>query len=108
MFGQVWLWERLSKTCLVTGFKSSCEDSVHVLGPLLRNWHGIPVAPVYGGAGRILSTVRQLLVERRKLATEPLIVSNRGILVHFAGCDGVPGCCVRDVANLGAGIRLNA
>jgi hypothetical protein len=32
---------------------------------------------------------------------------NRGVLLHFAGRDGVHGCCVRDVTNLGAGIRLN-
>jgi hypothetical protein len=32
---------------------------------------------------------------------------NRGVLLHFAGCNGVHGCCVRDVTNLGAGIRLN-
>jgi hypothetical protein len=32
---------------------------------------------------------------------------NRGVLLHFAGCDGVHSCCVRDVTNLGAGIRLN-
>jgi hypothetical protein len=32
---------------------------------------------------------------------------NRGVLLHFFGCDGVHGCCVHDVTNLGAGIRLN-
>jgi hypothetical protein len=32
---------------------------------------------------------------------------NRGVLLHFAGRNGVHGCCVRDVTNLGAGIRLN-
>jgi hypothetical protein len=32
---------------------------------------------------------------------------NRGVLMHFVGLDGVYGCCVRDVTNLGAGIRLN-
>jgi hypothetical protein len=32
---------------------------------------------------------------------------NRDVLTHFAGCDGVHGCCVRDIANLGAAIRLN-
>jgi hypothetical protein len=41
----------------------------------------------------------------RRTAGRTLI--NRGVLVHFAGCDGVHGCCVRDVTNLGAGIRLN-
>jgi hypothetical protein len=27
--------------------------------------------------------------------------------MHFAGCEGVHACCVRDVTNLGAGIRFN-
>jgi hypothetical protein len=32
---------------------------------------------------------------------------NRSVLLHFAGCNGVHACCVRDVTNLGAGVRLN-
>jgi hypothetical protein len=32
---------------------------------------------------------------------------NSGVLLHFAGCEGVHACCVRDVTNLGASIRLN-
>jgi hypothetical protein len=32
---------------------------------------------------------------------------NRAVLMHFAGCDSVHGCCIRDVTNLGAAIRLN-
>jgi hypothetical protein len=32
---------------------------------------------------------------------------NRSALEHFAGCDGVHGCCIRDVTNLVAGILLN-
>jgi hypothetical protein len=27
--------------------------------------------------------------------------------MHFAACDGAHGCCVRDITNLGAAIRLN-
>jgi hypothetical protein len=34
-------------------------------------------------------------------------VINRGALMFFAGNDGVYPCCVRDVTNDGAGIRLN-
>jgi hypothetical protein len=32
---------------------------------------------------------------------------NRGVLMHFAGREGVHACSVRDVTNHGAGIRLN-
>jgi hypothetical protein len=55
-----------------------------------------------------MPTIPEILQSRateRRGAGRTLI--NRGILVHFAGCDGVHGCCVRDVSNLGAGIRLN-
>jgi hypothetical protein len=27
--------------------------------------------------------------------------------MHYAGCNGIYSCSVRDVTNLGAGIRLN-
>jgi hypothetical protein len=42
--------------------------------------------------------------ERRSLGRTKI---NRGVLMHFAGCEGVHACCVRDVTNLGAGIRFN-
>jgi hypothetical protein len=32
---------------------------------------------------------------------------NRDVLMYFAGQDGVHACCVRDVTNQGAGLRLN-
>jgi hypothetical protein len=32
---------------------------------------------------------------------------NRDVRMHYAGCDGIHACCVHDVTNLGAGIRLN-
>jgi hypothetical protein len=34
-------------------------------------------------------------------------IINRHALLFFAGQSGVYGCCVRDVTNNGAGIRLN-
>jgi hypothetical protein len=34
-------------------------------------------------------------------------IINRHALLFFAGQSGVYGCCVRDVTNHGAGIRLN-
>jgi hypothetical protein len=34
-------------------------------------------------------------------------IINRQALLFFAGQSGVHGCCVRDVTNLGAGLRLN-
>jgi hypothetical protein len=42
--------------------------------------------------------------ERRSLGRTKI---NRGVLMHFAGCEGVHACCVHDVTNLGAGIRFN-
>jgi hypothetical protein len=42
--------------------------------------------------------------ERRALGRTTI---NRGVLMHFAGREGVHACCVRDVTNRGAGIRLN-
>jgi len=43
-------------------------------------------------------------VERRALRRT---IINRHALVFFTGQTGVRGCCVRDVTNQGAGIRLN-
>lgn len=31
---------------------------------------------------------------------------NHGVLMYFAGQEGVQACCVRDVTNHGAGIRV--
>ena len=52
-----------------------------------------------------LQEILQPHATERRVVGRTLI--NRGVLLHFAGCDGVHGCCVRDVTNLGAGIRLN-
>ena len=43
-------------------------------------------------------------VERRAIGRTLI---NRQALVFFTGQTGVHGCCVRDVTNHGAGIRLN-
>jgi hypothetical protein len=43
-------------------------------------------------------------VERRAIGRT---IINRHALLFFAGQSGVYGCCVRDVTNQGAGIRLN-
>lgn len=43
-------------------------------------------------------------VERRSLGRTLI---NRQALVFFVGQTGLHGCCVRDVTNQGAGIRLN-
>jgi hypothetical protein len=54
-----------------------------------------------------MPTLREILQprsEERRAVGRTLI--NRGVLMHFAGRDGVHACCVRDVTNLGAGIRL--
>jgi hypothetical protein len=57
---------------------------------------------------RRMPTLEEILqpypLERRTVGRTQI---GRDALMHFAGCDGVHGCCVRDVTNLGAGIRLN-
>jgi hypothetical protein len=52
-----------------------------------------------------LQEILQPYATERRAIGRTLI--NRGALMHFVGFDGVYGCCVRDVTNLGAGIRLN-
>jgi hypothetical protein len=49
-------------------------------------------------------TVRRSKTERR-LNGRTLI--NRSVLMHFPGQASAYSCCVRDVTNRGAGIRLN-
>jgi hypothetical protein len=44
-------------------------------------------------------------VERRAVGRTTI---NRGVLMYFSGQDGVHACCVRDVTNHGAGLRLNS
>jgi hypothetical protein len=55
-----------------------------------------------------MPTLREILqpypVERRSLGRTTI---NRGALMFFAGQVGVNSCCVRDVTNQGAGIRLH-
>jgi hypothetical protein len=43
-------------------------------------------------------------VERRAIGRT---IINRQALLFFTGQSGVHGCCVRDITNHGAGIRLN-
>ena len=43
-------------------------------------------------------------VERRSIGRT---IINRPALLFFTGQSGVHGCCVRDITNHGAGIRLN-
>jgi hypothetical protein len=46
----------------------------------------------------------QLDVERRAVGRTTI---NRDVLMFFAGQDRVHPCCIRDVTNLGACVRLN-
>jgi hypothetical protein len=54
-----------------------------------------------------MPTIQQILQQRieRRLIGRTFI--NRGALLFFDGQTGVHSCCVRDVTNHGAGIRLN-
>jgi hypothetical protein len=56
-----------------------------------------------------MPTLREMLqprrdIERRAVARTTI---NRDVLMFFSGQDHVQPCCVRDVTNLGACIRLN-
>jgi hypothetical protein len=56
-----------------------------------------------------MPTVQEILrpqydVERRSVGRTSI---NRDVLMFFTGQDRVQACCVRDVTNHGAGLRLN-
>jgi hypothetical protein len=55
-----------------------------------------------------MPTIQQILqqrtIERRSIGRTYI---SRNALMFFAGQAGVHSCCVRDVTNHGAGIRLN-
>jgi hypothetical protein len=57
-----------------------------------------------------MATLREILqtppreIERRAVGRTTI---NRGVLMFFAGQEGVRACCVRNVTNHGAGLRLN-
>jgi hypothetical protein len=53
--------------------------------------------------------IQEILQPRRDFGRRAVgrTTINRGVLMHFAGQDGVQVCCVQDVTNHGAGIRLN-
>jgi hypothetical protein len=55
-----------------------------------------------------MQTHREMLEPRadeRRAVRRTLI--NRGVLLFFASCNDVHACCVRDVTNRGASIRLD-
>jgi hypothetical protein len=53
--------------------------------------------------------LQEILQPRRDLGRRAVgrTTINRGVLIHFAGREGVQACSVQDVTNHGAGIRLN-
>jgi hypothetical protein len=53
----------------------------------------------------LLEIIRPLRDVERRAIGRTLI--NRHVLMHFTRCCGIYNCRVRDVTNLGAGIRLN-
>jgi hypothetical protein len=57
----------------------------------------------------VMPTLREILQPQRALERRTVgrTTINRGVLMYFAGREGVSACCVRDVTNHGAGIRLN-
>ncbi len=54
----------------------------------------------------IIQTILQRRDTERRSVGRTLI--NRGALLFFRGRDSVLSCCVRDVTNSGAGVRLEA
>jgi hypothetical protein len=56
-----------------------------------------------------MPTLQDILKPRRDFERRAVgrTMINRGVLMHFAGQEGVQACIVQDVTNHGAGIRLN-
>jgi hypothetical protein len=56
-----------------------------------------------------MPTLREILQPRREIERRTVgrTTINRDVLMFFAGQDGVRACCVRNVTNHGAGLRLN-
>jgi hypothetical protein len=56
-----------------------------------------------------MPTLQEILQPRRDFERRTVgrTTINRGVLMHFAGQEGVRACSVRNVTNHGAGIRLN-
>jgi hypothetical protein len=57
-----------------------------------------------------MPTLRELPQPRRDIERRAVgrTTINRDVLMFFTGQDRVHTCCVRDVTNHGAGLRLNA
>jgi hypothetical protein len=56
-----------------------------------------------------MPTLQEILQPRRGFERRAVgrTTINRDVLMYFSGQDGVHACCVRDVTNQGAGLRLN-
>jgi hypothetical protein len=56
-----------------------------------------------------MPTLREMLQPRREIERRAVgrTTINRDVLMFFTGQDRVHPCCVRDVTNLGACLRLN-
>jgi hypothetical protein len=56
-----------------------------------------------------MPTLQDILQPRRDFERRAAgrTVINRDVLMYFLGQDDVHACCVRDVTNHGAGLRLN-
>jgi hypothetical protein len=56
-----------------------------------------------------MPTLREVLQPRRNVERRAVgrTTINRDVLMFFTGQDRVYACCVRDVTNRGAGLRLN-
>ncbi len=56
-----------------------------------------------------MPTLREALESRRDIERRAVsrTTINRDVLMFFAGQEGVRACCVRNVTNHGAGLRLN-
>jgi hypothetical protein len=56
-----------------------------------------------------MPTLQEILQPRRVFERRAVgrTTINRGVSMYFAGQENVHACCVRDVTNHGAGLRLN-
>ena len=102
--------QRLLLRCWTNNLRSRHRTLPHVRdqrGDVRRSIIFRPAGFVFIGQ-QSMPTLREILqpypVERRSLGRTTI---NRGALMFFAGQVGVNSCCVRDVTNQSAGIRLH-
>jgi hypothetical protein len=95
-------WQAKALACQHRIFPKSGPSAAKPSGVIFR------LAASFSSASQSMPTLQETLrpyAPDRRAVGRRLI--NSDILMHFAGGDGVHGCRVRDITNLGAAIHLN-